>query len=332
MSEVVGKYNMTQIELSENHRFRGNPEMLKLDKNLRANAASNFKSVISEIDIAKLPAFWGKTQQKEAETVADKVNALMQEKNVKIALLFRKRSKNAEIVEAELTKRNIPYFYGMFTDEDENYIDFHNTCQEVFIKRFAKSKVINKRTMESFSNAVKSIYATSKDKTTRSLLKLLDAFMEKVAIDYADIKPEDKYTLLLDIFENRQLKQAMEYIDSQVILSTVHGAKGLEWEYVIVCDVEKWVFPFTCNDCPGKDVKSKFYCRLPENIPPEILGELLDDFCVFYVALTRAKRQAFISASAERYNSKGVCFRDGEICCFASASGIKLFNGGTLKN
>ena len=58
-----------------------------------------------------------------------------------------------------------------------------------------------------------------------------------------DLLPEDKYTLLLDIFENRQLKQAMEYVESQVILSTVHGAKGLEWDYVILGDIERWVFP-----------------------------------------------------------------------------------------
>ena len=46
----------------------------------------------------------------------------------------------------------------------------------------------------------------------------------------------------LDIFENRQLKQAMEYVDSAVILSTVHGAKGLEWDYVILGDMERWLF------------------------------------------------------------------------------------------
>lgn len=72
-----------------------------------------------------------------------------------------------------------------------------------------------------------------------SLLKLLDTLIKKVSVDYSDLAPEDKYTLLLDIFENRQLKQAMEYVDSRVVLSTVHGAKGLEWDYVIVCDVER---------------------------------------------------------------------------------------------
>ena len=153
--------------------------------------------------------------------------------------------------------------------------------------------------------------------------------MEKVAIDYSDLIPEDKYTLLLDIFENRQLKQAMEYVDSRVILSTVHGAKGLEWDYVIVCDVEQWVFTFIYRNCPSKLIQNSPVCRLPQKVPTQMVGTLLDDLCVFYVALTRARRQAFISASGERYNAHGQQFTGGKVCCFAFVNGVKLINAVT---
>lgn len=156
------------------------------------------------------------------------------------------------------------------------------------------------------------------------MLILLDALAEKVTVDYADLAPEDKYNLLLDIFENRQLKQAMEYVSSQVILSTVHGAKGLEWDYVIVCDVEQWVFTCICNNCPSKSIQSGAICRLPKNIPKYMLPQLIDDFCVFYVALTRAKRQTFISASGKQ-------FTRGKICCFALVNGIKLIDAAKAK-
>jgi hypothetical protein len=33
--------------------------------------------------------------------------------------------------------------------------------------------------------------------------------IEKVAVDYAELQAEDKYDLMIDIFENRQLKQAV---------------------------------------------------------------------------------------------------------------------------
>lgn len=333
MSEVVDEFGMTKVALSKNYRFRDNPEMLKLDRNIRANAASCFTPNIARENVAELPIFWGRTQQQEAEKVVAKVGALINNGNAKIAILFRKRGKNAEIVEAELTKNNIPYFYGMFTEEDTDYVEFHNKCQEMFIRRFGKSKSMNKTALKIFSDSVKAAYKTSGDKTVDSLLRLLDALVEKVTIDYADLNPDDKYTLILDIFENLQLKQAMEYVDSQVILSTVHGAKGLEWDFVIICDVERWVFTFICcGECPSRFTQEGSICRLPQNIPEEILGRLLDDLCVFYVALTRAKRQAFISASGERYNAIGKQYTDGKVCCFALVNGLKLIDADTPNN
>lgn len=332
MSKVVDEYGMERIELSKNYRFRNNPDMLKLDKNIRVTAASCFTSAFTDDEAANLPAFWGWTQQNEAEQVITKIKELLIEENTKIALLFRSRSKNAEIVETELLKNNLQYFYGMFTDEDPDYVEFHNKCQEMFIRRFGKSKVINKKALLAFSNSVKTAYAAMPGKTIDSLLKLLDALMKKVSVDYSDLAPEDKYTLLLDIFENRQLKQAMEYVDSRVILSTVHGAKGLEWDYVIVCDVEQWVFTFICRDCPSKLMQNGARCKLPNDIPTQMVGPLLDDLCVFYVALTRAKRQAFISASGERYNARGQRYTGGKVCCFALVNGVKLINAAKVTN
>lgn len=324
MSVATEKYRMTKVVLSRNYRFRDNLEMLKLDKNIRENAVLNFAPTIPEKEIAKLPIFWGTTQQEEAEKVVAKIKTLIGEENTKTAILFRSRSKNAEFVEKELVKNCIPYFYGMFTDEDIDYVEFHKKCQELFVKRFGKSKAINRRTLLAFSESVKSEYETSTSKTADSLLHLLDALMEKVAIDYADLSPEEKYTLLIDIFENRQLKQAMEYVDSQIILSTIHSAKGLEWDFVIVCDVEQWVMTFVCRSCPSKDSHSGISCVLPKTIPAQMTSTLLDDLCVFYVALTRAKKQAFISASGERFNARGQRYTGGKICCFALVDGIKL--------
>jgi len=326
MSTVIEKYGMTKVALAKNYRFRNNDDMLKLDKNIRENATTYFAPHISDKDIANLPAFLGLTQKDEARQVVAKVKTLTTDKDVKIAVLFRVRGKNAEIVEEELTDFNISYFYGMFKDDDAAYIDFHNTCRNMFINQFGKSKTINQKALSKFSDSVRTEFSKKTDKTINSLLRLLDALVKKVAVDYADLQPEDKYTLLLDIFENHQLKQAMEYVDSQVILSTVHGAKGLEWDYVIVCDVEKWVFPFICHKCPSKCNNNDLYCRPPQNIPPEMKGALLDDLCVFYVAITRAKKQAFISASKERFNTHGQQFHEGQVCCFASVNGVRLIN------
>lgn len=49
----------------------------------------------------------------------------------------------------------------------------------------------------------------------------------------------------------------MEYVDANVILSTVHGLEGLEWNYVIIADVEQWIFPGypVCSKCPNRYVR-----------------------------------------------------------------------------
>ena len=331
MTTAAENYDMSKIALTKNYRFRDNPEMLKLDKNIRENAASHFAPVIRDEDVANLPAFWGPTQQEEAGHVVTKVQELMSDGMCKIAILFRARGKNAEIAEKEFANNNIPYFYGMFTDEDIDYVNFHIKCQAMFIKRFGKSKSISKKALATFSESIKATFISAGDKTTDSLLSLLDALIEKVSVDYADLMPEDKYNLLLDIFENRQLKQAMEYVDSQIILSTVHGAKGLEWDHVILCDVEQWVFTFVCRLCNSPDKNnSGSRCRLPAAIPDDMKSAILDDLCVFYVGLTRAKKQAYLSASAERFNAQGRQFTNGKLCCLALVTGVKLIRANTI--
>ena len=324
MNEATTKYQMNPIALAKNYRFRNNSEMLKLDANIRENAATCFVPNISET--AQLPAFWGNTQQEEATKIVSKVQDIIGRSSDRVAILFKARGQNANIVEAQLQNLEVPYFYGMFTDEDATYLAFHSKCLTLFQAKFSKTRNVNRKALIAFSDMIKSDYAFSVDKSIDSLIRLLDALIEKISIDYLELSAADKYELLLDIFENRQLKQAMEYIDSQVILSTIHGAKGLEWDYVIVADVEQWVMTFNCRLCtsPDKNKANTARCQLPQTLPNDMKNNILDDLCVFYVALTRARKQAYISASAERFNSTGRQFTNGKFCCFAMLDGIKL--------
>lgn len=325
MGMAANEYYMEPILLEKNYRFRNNPEMLKLDKNIRANAASIFTPLIAPESIAQVPAFWGATQQEEASKIVTKIQSLISDGMNRVTILFRARGINAEVVEDELLANEVPYFYGMFTDEDQEYVDFHIVCQDLFIKRFGKSKFITLKSLQVFTESVRKKYVSEAGKTIDSLLRLLDALVTKVSIDYATLQPEEKFDLLLDIFENRQIKQAMEYVDSQVILSTVHGAKGLEWDYVILADLERWVFPgFICSNCASRSSSGvKCCCRLPNPLPTDMKEKATDELSVFYVGITRAKKQAFVSASAKRYNADRREM-DSMFSCFASIEGIRL--------
>lgn len=82
----------------------------------------------------------------------------------------------------------------------------------------------------------------------------------------------------------------MEFLDTQIIISTVHAAKGLEWDYVILPDMEKDLFPNwggLCNKC-----KCGENCNIIIN--SSIEKAFLEELSVFYVAVTRAKKQVFL--------------------------------------
>lgn len=328
MAVATEQYNMMPITLNKNYRFRNNQDMLKLDANIRANAQSEF-AYTAEENIANLSAFWGKTQEDEANQIVDKIERLLKaEPSAKIAILCRGRNPNSSVIEKILSNKGIGYFYGMFTDEDLDYIAFHVKCQDLFISKFGKRKTISKQSLKSFAESVSDAYNNSSNKTINSLIILLEALIEKISIDYATISPEDKYALLIDVFENRQLKQAMEYIDTNIIITTIHGAKGLEWQYVFLPDTERWIFPnyYTCNDCASKfSSLTNCKCVLPTIIDTNTKKLLLDELSVFYVGVTRARKQVYVSASAYRYNAYEELKPSG-FSCLVGLSGIKLIN------
>ena len=312
----------SKVELDKNYRFKDNFEMLKLDKNIRANAYNEFNPTIT--DPALLDTFWASSQKEEAEKIIKKISDIRDSgDSSKIAILFRGRGENSEVFEQQLEESGVPFFYGMFTDDDKDYVDFHNYCQERFIHGFGTAKSLGKKSLEKFADSVRKHYQGSDSKMTESLLSLLDAFIKKVSSDYGDISADDKYSLIIDTFENRQLKQAMEYVESDLILSTIHGAKGLEWSYVFIVDFERWGLPgyFTCKDCVNKFTNPiNCACPLPSNEAMNV-DNMLDELSVFYVAITRARKQVYVSASAKRGTGKPGC-----LSCFSHLAGIKIRN------
>lgn len=321
MNVAAEEFHMQAVSLDKNYRFRNNREMLILDYNVRANAANNFAP--DKLTDAILPSFWGKTQDEEANLVLEEIKRLKEEyPEKKFAILFRSRGENAVVYEKKLLASNMPYFYGMFTDDDPEYVDFHVFCRDEFINRFGKKRLLSKKKLVDFANRVKEAYQPKDQKAADSLIELLFAQINKVSVDYVDLRMEEKYDLLLDIFENRQLKQAMEYIQSNLLLSTVHGAKGLEWDYVFLGDLERMAFPgyYTCKQCVNLFKQmSRCRCVLPKKVNESFLTVMLDELSVFYVALTRARKQVYVAASGLKANNK-----DSIFSCMASLCGIKI--------
>ncbi|MFP5270117.1 3'-5' exonuclease, partial [Coleofasciculus sp.] len=153
-----------------------------------------------------------------------------------------------------------------------------------------------------------------------SLLNLLEIFIKRIITEYNFLGLEDKIVFIKDTFENNALKQNMEYIDKNVIVSTIHGAKGLEWDYVIMPDMEQYSNPNWYGLCGECQYRSDCNIRISSENETNFLEEL----SVFYVGVTRARKQVFFSASQTRINNKGE-EKKANTSCLLKLPGIQLY-------
>lgn len=305
MVSAESHYKMEKMELNKNYRFKDNIDMLTLDKNIRANAENIVHPNIK--DNAKIHLRVTKNQQEEAKWLTEKIIELIKKDSEhKIAILVKQRGVNVEILIEELENQNIDYFFGLFRDDDLEYINFHRLCLQKFNEHLKSDKGnrISKNILNTIYNKVEDEFEGKQSATTESLLSLLKVFFDKIIAEYSFLDVEDKVNFIKDTFENNVLKQHMENISKNVVLSTIHGAKGLEWSYVIMPDMEQFVFPNyygLCGSCEYSYRKiHNMGCVLNE--PKSMEDKFLEELSLFYVGVTRARRQIFFSSSQERVN------------------------------
>lgn len=321
------RYKMDKITLSQNYRFKDNSQMLLLEKNIRANAENLSKPSISQN--ALIPLVVLDNQEEEAIWVANKVIELKEEKESnRIAILSRSRGKNIDVIINKFKENKIKYFYGLYTDEDPIYIDFHKRCQSKFIEFLQSEKNITKTFIKKYLKEIEDTYSKSSSIMIESLLQLLSIFLNRISEEFMSLHNEDKINLIQETFNNYALKQNMEFVNENVVISTMHAAKGLEWDYVILPDMEQNVFPSYrgfCSRCNFKlNTVSGFLCH-PNfgHFNKKDESKYLEELSVFYVAITRAKKQVFFSASRSRLNSSGE-EKNSKLSCFLSLSGLVL--------
>lgn len=318
--EAEKLFSMNRIALEKNYRFMSNPQMLQLDRNIRLNA-ENLDSPVIQVN-AEVSLIAVNTQLEEAEGIVKKIHDLSsseEDKSCKIAILVKQRGANIDKIIEILVGNNISYFYALFGDTDSDYLLFHRECSSQFADQLKRDIRISKGTLRKFYSQVEEAFKNSSSPTIKSLLNLLEVFLSRILIDYSFLSVEDKLTLVRDTFENRTLKQNMEYLDQSVIVSTIHGAKGLEWDYVLMPDMEQYSIPNwhgLCGDCNHQS-----NCNLTVNSGNE--KNFLEELSVFYVGVTRARKQIFFSASKNRFKANGTTQR-ANLSCMLKLPGIVL--------
>ena len=321
MEQAQEHYSMKRLKISTNYRFKNNPDMLLLDKNIRKNSTSDFIT-----EDATVPIYLCNTQSEEALYVIKKIQSLLKENENKIAILAQSRTKNLNFILEALSENSISYFNGLFSEESFSYKKFHQDVLDTFISCYniSKSKSINKSILTKVNNSIQSLYEGKTNDEINSLMKLLEVFFTHITTDKLFLSNDEKYMLIVDVLSNNALKQSMEYLNENIIITTVHSAKGLEWDYVIIPDMERNSFPnymslcSSCSRLSNHNSCNAGYISEDTKSPSKYV-EILS---VFYVAVTRAKKQVFFSASLESINNPQ--YPDTKYSCLLYLPGLKL--------
>jgi DNA helicase II / ATP-dependent DNA helicase PcrA len=313
--DVAMLYNTEYIHLKRNYRFKDNEKMSLLDKNIRSIAKKYPNPKIEKIATIDLHLY--ADQHEEAKGIVNIIKSTMLQENAsKIALLFRQRSRNLDVIMEILKKEGISFFNGLnLKDDDKKYVEFHEVCLDKFIEFInGKSNLTKKGLMEFFQNISKMFEKPDSDQ--EALLKLLEVFVRQFPKDilWSQCSFEEKKNAIISFFMSKSLKNYMEHVQENVIVTTVFGAKGLEWDYVIIPDMEKDSFPNYRGMC--QKCNYKLSCQLV--IDEQNEKDFFDELSVFYVAVTRAKKQNFYTASMK--NAYG---HNTNISCFLSLPGIQ---------
>lgn len=325
MSIAQKEFSMEKIELRTNYRFKDNPNLLHFDKNIR-ECAKHISNPQPKTEASVLTYAFSNIAEENEWCIHYIQKFLSDNETDKLAILIKQRSPDITMLLQRLDEENITFFYALFNDDDNDYINFHKTALEVFIKLLQEKypRNISKQFLESYFRVIEDRYRDGSP-TEKSLLVLLSAFINNLQTEYLFLDRDEKILYIKDILSNRSLKQSMEYIDAKVILSTVHGAKGLEWDHVIVRGMKNYSFPsFTlCGKCSRhKYVRSE--CRLNTGSiaqDQEATKYFLEELSVFYVAATRARKTLCMTTNNERINNSGISY-NSQLSCFLRMPGI----------
>lgn len=307
------EFKLIKKTMVRNYRFMDNRELLLLDKNIRLNAQHQEPSEVSNPYILCASNF-----KKEYEWILNKINELEDSyDSFTILVKSLNGNLNTEYLLHLLEQKNVSYFNALFTDDSIEYKNFHETVYKIFLEEsFAKMK-ISKKVLEKCCFKVEKIYQNNSNQIYKSLLILLHHFIDSIDELSGTLKLEDIVYFMSDLLLNYGLKQYMNRIDEKIIVATIHSFKGLETDVAFIVDLEENVFHFwlECKEC----INSRD-CH-------EFGGDdkkFLEELSVFYVAVTRARKQLFLTFSQTQITKIGE--KRCNSSCFLKLNGIGYDN------
>lgn len=307
------KQHMKKIEFKTNYRFKNSQDMKDLDKLLREyniNYSNNGLNANLKVKVLK-------SEQEENEFISNGMQYIANKLDKKVAVLFKANYMAKSLLDI-LNSQNITYFNALFKDTDVEYVKYHQFVLEIFYKYTDGKEFINK------SIADKCLLEIEKRKkeccTNDENTYIIDSLIELTKIMFNQLNQfgsntKERFERINFLLSSNGLKRMIEFVDKNIIITTVHSAKGLEWDYVIIPRMMAYSFPSSnalCKQCKylKNAIEGYDYCKFGFS---DSLNKLFaDEMSVFYVAITRAKKDVFTTLNNGKnqwgYPQKTSCF------------------------
>lgn len=298
------------IRLKNNYRFKNSYDMNLLDQNLRS-FHKNMNSYIPQ-EVPYIETIHGTNLQDEANKLAKVIKKVTLECNERIAILFSQNLTTTKELLRYLESENITFYNGLFKEDNKDFIKFQESTFEAFQKRFAR-RTLRQTDIAKFMSFIKQNSSVSE--YLPSFLSLLEGLLKKAV---SSVESINRNNYVNSILSQKILNQSVDEIMDAVYVNTIHGSKGLEWEYVVVANFENNEFP-NYHDMQDISTFSKEGQLIITDTNHEAVQTLINKF---YVAFSRAKKKVLLSYSD--YHWEGRRKKAARISCLADISVLKI--------
>lgn len=297
-SQLKTDLNIVEYKFIHNYRFAQSEMLKSLDAYIR-NCCEQYH--LSPDCEASINFRFLRTENDENDYIISKIKEQLTDVDVKIAILVRAAYQGNSIA-ASLAQQGIPFFNALYKESDPEYISFYSVACEEFHLATNGTQKATKRDLERCLSAInaRKIEVCMRPECSY----IFDSLFTLLSILFAKAKQwpgttYDRYVNIDFILGNNGLKHMMEYLNERIVLTTIHSAKGLEWDYVFIPAMMAYSFPPStfCQKCSKNNGQSTGSTFCSFQFVPDMKKIYQEELSVFYVALTRARKMMFLSAN-----------------------------------
>lgn len=314
IDRLIANPKFKYIVLKHNYRFNNNENLKRLDKNLRTFSHTLIESETSGKSF--IPTIHGKDVKDEADQISSWIiqTKVKDPKATTVLLVSQVGKTTHELVKS--LSQSLDTFDASFKDTNKFFRYFQDSVCLKYQQMF-KDSFITIQTKRDFENAVSNI--KSSELYGNSFLRLLNCFLSEAIHSYSG---NSRSQFIISSLETYSLRHYINLVKAPLTISTIHGAKGLEWDYVIIANFEQNEFPnYPLMKQIGtfKDKNHFNYTEQNQDSIKDLLNE-------FYVAFSRARKNFIVSYSDQHWagNLNNSWLTRADVSCLAHLPFIQL--------